>query len=369
MFDAALRYVIGGWWRKLISGDPLFVTVFVTARCPYRCPHCFYRGKFRRTRGKGELGEWEFHRIATGMPAFPRLLIGGGEPTLRPDLAAICRSFITRNRVTQLTLTSNGFRPERLRETVRRLLDLGRLRTLDVQLSLDGIGERHDRIRGQRGAFERVIAAYGLLRRLAEEDPVLHVRFNYTFSALNQDGVEETYRWLREELGVERLGMTLIRGQVVDPAARELDPRRYEAAARLVAAGESRELPGPLERLQRARVALERQHNADVAQGRARPIRCLAGLLTAVIYEQGELAPCEMLPERFGNLRESGYRFAPLWRGPRAREFRERMRTGACSCTFETTSRLNLSFHAPSCLRLLRLALAPQTEEHQGAVP
>ena len=40
---------------------------------------------------------------------------------------------------------------------------------------------------------------------------------------------------------------------------------------------------------------------------------CLAGRVSAVIYEDGRLAPCEILPDVIGNLKDVDYQFSKLW--------------------------------------------------------
>lgn len=353
----AFSYLSGGWWRKIVTGNPIFVTLFVTARCPYRCPHCFYRGRMDKTGGVDELSEMEFEKIAAGMPSFPKLLIGGGEPFLRDDIVRICRYFITRCGVKQLIIPSNGFDPERLEKAAGELLDMGKLFSLEFQLSLDGVGEKHDKIRGSSGAFDRVIESFQRLKRLSETYPELDVRFNYTISSLNQENFEETFRYVKEKLGVDRMGMTLTRGEAFDPSTKNVDPENYNRAAQLASGGETSLLPGFLGRLQGARVDLERKTIFEITRSQNTGFRCLSGLLSAIIDEQGEVKICEMLPDSFGNLRQANYEFRRIWHGNNARQFRRRLACGKCQCTFETAVRMSLTFDIKSWWKIFYMAL------------
>ena len=79
---------------------------------------------------------------------------------------------------------------------------------------------------------------------------------------------------------------------------------------------------------------------------------CTAGRLSAVVFEDGTVAPCEILGESIGNLRDVGWDLGELWRSARARELRERIRDTRCQCTWECAQADNILFHARNWPRL-----------------
>ncbi len=87
----------------------------------------------------------------------------GGEATTRTDLKEV---FIAEHEAlpsATLQLSTNALMPNRALDTVKCMLDLGV--KMDVGVSLDGVGEKHDNIRGVKGNFKN--ADY-LLRELLE---------------------------------------------------------------------------------------------------------------------------------------------------------------------------------------------------------
>jgi radical SAM protein with 4Fe4S-binding SPASM domain len=84
----------------------------------------------------------------------PGLLLSGGEPLLHPLFFTIAR--YARERELRLTLSTNGtlISPE----VAKKLREIG---FAYVGISLDGIGETHDKFRGKSGAFERAVRAFG----------------------------------------------------------------------------------------------------------------------------------------------------------------------------------------------------------------
>jgi MoaA/NifB/PqqE/SkfB family radical SAM enzyme/polysaccharide pyruvyl transferase WcaK-like protein len=86
--------------------------------------------------------------------------LNGGEPTLRRDLADIGRMlFETVPNLKSLSLITNGLHSDRAIERIDSLADAvsacgGRL---DVMVSIDGVGDVHDRVRGVPGNFEHAV--------------------------------------------------------------------------------------------------------------------------------------------------------------------------------------------------------------------
>ena len=78
---------------------------------------------------------------------FRRLVLTGGEPTLRADLEEIVD--LLRPKTRRLEISTNGLQPDKLERIVRRHPDVG------IRISLDGFGAKNDSIRGEKNGFER----------------------------------------------------------------------------------------------------------------------------------------------------------------------------------------------------------------------
>jgi MoaA/NifB/PqqE/SkfB family radical SAM enzyme len=358
----ALRYAKDGVSSLVLTQKPLFLTVFVTARCGLNCGHCFYREELQATDPKAELSLAEYQAMTAAMPPFPKLIITGGEPFLRPDLADIVACFHDNaSAARQITIPTAGSHAERILDLVETVLPGRPELILELQLSIDGVGPAHDRIRG-KGAFEKLMRTYRLLRPIQDRDQRLRLRFNFTFSAQTQHEFSSTHRFVTEELGNPHFDMVLLRRNTIDASfAGQVDADLYAQATALLMAQERKKAGNSrLMQLLAGRVQVEREIIAEHHQNRRVMGGCTAGTLTAIISETGELRPCEILDTSFGNLRDNGWDFEGLWKGGVAAAHRRFVKETGCFCTFETCVRTTMSFQARPMARVVGLFAAHQ---------
>lgn len=129
-----------------------YLELQITDRCNLRCRHCYL--------GEGHHQDLPFEKIKRILKEFEeiqglRLLISGGEPFLHPQFWEL--NEILRNYDFRSILLSNG---TLITEEVAR-----RLKVHEVQLSLDGMKEGHESLRG-KGTFEKVIRAIDFLKEV-----------------------------------------------------------------------------------------------------------------------------------------------------------------------------------------------------------
>lgn len=160
----------------------------VTGRCNLKCPHCEVRG------GEVEADPPLTHvyrmidSIAT-VPEFRMLVLTGGEPLLRQDIHEIVRR--ARDDGFEVTIATNGTLISR--ETARKLSSLD---VTGVAVSLDFTEpELHDRFRGARGTWEKVMDG---IKNAVEEG--LYLQVNIALSRLNSHELPQLLR-LADGLG------------------------------------------------------------------------------------------------------------------------------------------------------------------------
>ncbi len=120
-------------------------------RCNLKCKHCYSISA--DVDFPGELTTEEVFSVMDDLKRFrvPALILSGGEPLLRPDIFDISRRAKSMRFYT--ALSSNGALIDE--EAADRIAEIG----YDyVGVSLDGIGETHDRFRGQAGSFDAALA-------------------------------------------------------------------------------------------------------------------------------------------------------------------------------------------------------------------
>jgi len=316
---------------------PTRVTFFATNKCNQKCAHCFYWSKL----GDGaELKLSEVQKLASSFKhRLHALILSGGEPVLRSDLVEVCKAFDLACGVRKLVFTSNGFDTSLLRETVEGLLGETRAK-LEVQVSLDGLQETHDSVRGCVGAFNNAVESVNTLKMFKEQGGRLTVSVNTTISNKNVDGVEELMHYVKDNLGVfHKFG--LVRGSRLSVkgagghALSGLDPKnpsllqppkeKIERVFKKIIYGLSQS--GGLQ----AKVQAKKLESTLIAlNAKRRSFKCFAGVNECVIYPSGEVAFCEMT-KPFANVRDFDLDFHGLWHSKKASEGRSKIKD--CFCT------------------------------------
>ncbi|MCL2067278.1 MAG: radical SAM protein [Treponema sp.] len=120
--------------------------LFTTGKCNAKCTHCFYANDMEKK--NDDLSFDDIKKISETSPAFKRLFLSGGEPTLREDLPQIIELFYKNNGITDLNFPTNGIKTERLIEWITRLRRSCPDLNLTISVSFDGFGRTHDTQRG-----------------------------------------------------------------------------------------------------------------------------------------------------------------------------------------------------------------------------
>ena len=129
-----------------------------TTRCNLHCLHC--GSDCTATTGHKDMPLEDFLRAFDTIPKkeIPRnftVVLTGGEPLLRPDLSEIGHAL--RRRGVGWSMVSNGYLYDRAVHS--RLMDAG-LGALTI--SLDGLEEEHDWMRGHKGSYQRTLNAISI---------------------------------------------------------------------------------------------------------------------------------------------------------------------------------------------------------------
>jgi Fe-coproporphyrin III synthase len=158
----ALRYGRGhGAPRSAAERRPIVVWN-ITRRCNLRCAHCYSDSTSRLY--PGELTFPRCQGVVDDLADFgvPGLLFSGGEPMIHSEFFSLASYAHAAG--LRLTLSTNGTLIDEW--AACRIAALG---FAYVGISLDGIGETHDRFRGREGAFAKSVAAFRHLRKVGQK--------------------------------------------------------------------------------------------------------------------------------------------------------------------------------------------------------
>jgi len=181
--------------RRLGAGPHFTLQWHLTARCDQHCLHCYlYDSPTYERELKGELIYEDCCKIIDdfsdtfdnwGMPT--RISFTGGDPLLREDIFDLIAH--ARGKGIGVGILGN---PNHLDyETAKRLKDLGVSR---YQVSIDGLEETHDRLRGRKGLFRDTIRAIHVLEDVGIPSVVM-----FTLSRENADELIGVIRTVAKE--------------------------------------------------------------------------------------------------------------------------------------------------------------------------
>ncbi|MDO8669161.1 MAG: glycosyltransferase [Candidatus Buchananbacteria bacterium] len=328
------KYFVG--LKSLFSPTPTYAILYVTARCNARCKMCFYWQGIDQAKQDQELSLAEIEKISLSLGSLQYLTLTGGEPTLRSDLPQIARTFDRNNNLQFLSIPTNSTLVDRTKEMVEEILRTTDNLYLKMCLSLDGLGQMHDEIRGVPGLFGKVLANYNNLAILKETVKDFEIMINMTVSSFNVTKVQEVMDFVRREMPKAVFDLSWTRGDARVGESKNMSAEDYLRVVSLTNQDSRNFSSGfSLSKIIAANKLVARDLIYDILKGKRRSYPCTAGRKMIIISEYGEVKPCEMLPYSFGNLRDFDYDIKKVLSTAKASEALNSIADKKCVCTFE----------------------------------
>jgi radical SAM protein with 4Fe4S-binding SPASM domain len=321
--------------------SPTYAILYVTAKCNSRCSYCFQWEILNEpSRLKRELTVAEYVRLAKSMGPMEHITLGGGEPFLRKGLADIAEAFYKYTGVRNISIPSNGTRPDLIESVGGEILRRCPKATVKMSLSIDGIGHEHDHLRGAIGNYEKLIESDQVLRRLRTQHSNLYYLVNTCYNGRNQDTVIKTIQENRRRFDHDIQVSTFVRGSLADSHEKDVDINTYYDLVEYLEHIQTIERKRNTYFLDSMHQALQIESRANITKVLTRgesDYTCTAGTNMVVIDDVGNVNPCEILPGKFsyGNLREFGMSLPAMMEQARVRETQRRIRDEKCFCTWE----------------------------------
>jgi radical SAM protein with 4Fe4S-binding SPASM domain len=159
-------------------------SIIVTYRCPMRCTMC--KVWENPTDPKKEFAP----ALLEKLPRLSLANITGGEPTVRADLPEIVKILFTKT--DRIVISTSAWHEEKLARLAEQFPRLG------FRVSIEGLSEKNDELRGRKGGFDRGLRTLLRLRRMGIKD----IGFGITVSNKNAGDMLWLYE-LAKELGLE----------------------------------------------------------------------------------------------------------------------------------------------------------------------
>ena len=306
---------------------PLFINFIVTYVCNSRCIMCDIWKKYDTGNKKynkspaDELTVSDITYFAKRNKEFLSDLksIGftGGEAFLKKDIVEIIRGLHRELPRVDVGVQTNGLLPEMIKARIKDILEF--YPGFKIAVSLDGIGNIHDEVRGIKDAYDKAIATI----RYAKELGITGITCGMTLTPANFDKIKEVAAKV-ESLGCEFSCFLAENSDyfgTVD-GKNKLNRRQLDAIAGQLKDFSYHYFMDNL-RLQ--------------ISGKAkRTLPCYSGYTSYVIDPYGDLRPCILRDESFGNIKDALLRdmvdLGTSWM------LRQKLQSCKCWCECEVSS-------------------------------
>jgi len=320
---------------------PKILTFFITNSCNAKCSHCFNW----QTRAVDELSLGEIQKI--NFNVFNSVSITGGEPTLRVDLADICKQ-VVKNKI---YLNTNGLMPNRIAEVIEKI----GASMVNVTVSLDGTKNLHNQIRGI-DCFDSAVETLKLCKKANVDVTILT-----TVSRFNIADIPQFMDYLKTE------GLFTQKGNVVFNIARglehvfNLDPslnfyHNPRDNSTVLTLAELKMAYSQIKPYMTNQNRVVWKYSLKMLSQHKKIVPCYAGNLEMVLHSNGDVAACEYT-KPFANIREYNYDLLALWNSKTAQTVRNKL---TCYCIHPC----NLNTSIPRTITGI-IRLAPDIAKHK----
>lgn len=284
-------------------------SIIVTYRCNARCNMCeVWRNP---TKPAEEIGLDVIEKL-------PRMFfcnVTGGEPFVRQDLPEIIEEL--RKKAKRIVISTNGFFTERTIELCKKYPDLG------IRISIEGLEEANDKIRGIPGGYERTQETLKKLQEMGMKD----IGFAMTVQDLNYKDLVPLYK-MAHDLGYEFATATVHNSHYFHKWDNRIENKEAVIA-------EFEKLIKELLKSQKVKEWFRAYFNyglINFIQGKRRLLPCEMGQNGFFVDPSGDVLACNGMDEKMpmGNLKEQTW--DEIWNSKRAQEVRRMVKECKKNC-------------------------------------
>lgn len=285
-------------YKLRIAKKPDFCVLIVTHRCNSRCVMCNF---WKRKEDQKELTLTEIEQIFKNnvMNELKSISLTGGEIFLRRDLCSIIDIIHDATKL-KIDLGTNGFLPERLDQLLKKNKD----KIGGIQISIDGLNEIQNKMRGIKNAFKLALESIKIVEKHG-----LKPGINMTLSALNYWQFYDAYQYFKN----------------YDFTCKTVQKSRYYF-------GDNSDITLDLDENMKTSILAQIKRIdpkivnpyvlflEDWLMKQKRPLPCYAGVTLMYIDAVGNVSPCNHT-KPFGNIRNEA--LEKIWDSDAANQFRK----------------------------------------------
>jgi len=316
--------------KNLFRKDKLnYLVLYVTSKCNSCCRTCFFHENLNK---ENDLSLEEFKKISEKLGDISVLLLSGGEPFLRKDLAEICGTFIENNKVDTLSIPTNGYLSKEIAAVAERLAARFPKTAISINPSLDGMKECHDAIRGTEGSFYQAIETIKELANAKKRYKNIQIVVNSVINKDNVGSLKELAGYL-SQFKLDYHAFEIMRGDRRDESLRFADLAEIRGLHNIAVKNRKRQIRNIFEKIiVIGSIKYLYSIKEESLAGGKWPMSCSAGRSILVVYPNGDVSLCE-LKKPVANLRDNGYNIKNLMAGESFSKGLREVNADICGCT------------------------------------
>lgn len=312
----------------------------ITYDCGFRCQFCNIWKTYLEERDRPLLRqEMSLEQIQHFFGQIPDLLtlgITGGEPFLRKDIVEIVKAV----KAKRITISTNGQLTGRIIEAYKQMLAMDHFDELGASISIDGLEEVHNTMRGIKDSFQQAIKTIKALQELQKQDKRLTIGISNTISKDN----------INEVLNVHKLAREL--GVVFSTRLAQSSAIYYKTISTKLFVDEKdmpkvKDIFSTLIREQPMNLFYRYYRDRYLDHPEKQPLPCYSGFNSYFLDPYGNIYPCIMLSKKLGNVKDKT--FAEVLNSEEAKSARVFIANEKCSCWTDCEA-LNTIYSTPAQL-------------------
>jgi MoaA/NifB/PqqE/SkfB family radical SAM enzyme len=315
--------------------DKLPYLVFhVTSKCNAKCKHCFnWKNVDNKERKKEELSLSEIEKISKKLGMLYFLTLSGGEPTIRNDLSQIVKIFARNNKPVFITIPTNGYETKKITKMFRKILNQNPGIHFRISVSIDDIGNNHDKIRKVPGMFENVLETIKILKTFKKDFKNFTLFTAMVFSRYNQDNFKDILDFTGK-IGLDSNGFVFIRGSPRDNLSDKISLIKAKKVLDYFK-NSIKFKSHPFSIVLRSMHVLSLSRVYSILLTKKRNFKCYATKKSILVDDVGDVWPCEYLNKKIGNLRDEDYDIHKILKNRNIKEIRGIIAKNKCTCTWD----------------------------------
>jgi sulfatase maturation enzyme AslB (radical SAM superfamily) len=197
---SAPRDIVNSYVARHRPIHPTVLIFHCTFVCDARCEMCW---NWKRGDRKSDMSLADIDKVFQSnlWKNIENANVSGGEPTTRNDLVEICRVMLDRlPKLRKFGLNTTGLTPHRGIPMLTKIVEMCHERNINfsTRVSIDGVGEMHNRVRSVKRGFEKANETIRAMKELQKK-----YSFNFGISTTifhtNLDDAENILAWARSE--------------------------------------------------------------------------------------------------------------------------------------------------------------------------